>query len=143
MQALNRAPVPLATLPQRDPHVAADLGLQPLHDGFAHAPEPEPAEVIAEMVTEPTAMCSTAAMAHTISSGAAVLAVKYSPRMSPRPAALMVAASEPPTPVRMRICPLSLNPVAIACWLPCPAPLARNRSLPHRRRASCADCRAL
>ena len=74
-----------------------------------------PAEVIAEMVTEPTAMCSAAAIAHTTSSGAAVLAVKYSPRMSPRPVALMVAASEPPTPVRIRICPLSLKPVAIAC----------------------------
>ena len=45
---------------------------------------------------------------------AAVLAVKYSPRMSPRPAAAMVAASDPPTPVRMRIWPLSLKPVAIA-----------------------------
>jgi hypothetical protein len=73
-----------------------------------------PADVIAEIVTEPTATCNAAAMAHTTSSGAAVLAVKYSPRMSPRPAALIVAASEPPTPVRMRICPLSLKPVAIA-----------------------------
>ena len=54
-------------------------------------------------------------MAHTISNGAAVVAVKYSPRMSPRPVALIVAASEPPTPVRIRICPLSLNPVAMAC----------------------------
>ena len=74
-----------------------------------------PAEVIAEMVTDPTATCRTAAMAQTTSSGAAVLAVKYSPRMSPRPAALIVAASEPPTPVRMRIWPLSLKPVAMAC----------------------------
>ncbi len=30
-----------------------------------------PAEVMAEIVTDPTAMCSTAATTHTISSGAA------------------------------------------------------------------------
>ena len=36
-----------------------------------------PADVIAEMVTEPTATCSAAAIAHTTSSGAAVLAVSY------------------------------------------------------------------
>src|SRR6185295_4052470 len=60
-----------------------------------------PAAVMAEMLIEPIAMCNAAAIAHTTSSGATVLAVKYSPSTSPRPVALMVAASDPPTPVRM------------------------------------------
>lgn len=66
-----------------------------------------PAAVIAEIVTDPIATCSTAAISHTISSGAAVLAEKKRPRISPSPASPIVVASEPPTPVRMRICPLA------------------------------------
>ena len=70
--------------------------------------------MIAEIDTEPTAMCRIAATTQTISSGKAVLAEKCRPRMSPRPMFSIVSASEPPTPLRMRICQLSRNPLRSA-----------------------------